>query len=283
MVNLTNRGVVKVKGGGVTLSELEKELSDIFCKEWPWQIRKLNSAKYLMRFPPHKKVADLKSLPSFNLRKEEVQVEVMEWVGDLEQFSELKEVWIILEGIPPNGVTARFFAQMTSSFGLLLDVDRSSLFKSFYEKIRIKVACRNPRKIPLERLFEMDKKLYLITIMVEGFEQEVSTKSDDLDDVDDLDDDEKGDGKEDDRGNDADQTHQSMETEDSGFNKFSNTQANRVNQKGSRTVAELLANEDEILFDEELGKQTEQISDLQSLEAIAHLYNTEQEDDWNSE
>jgi hypothetical protein len=283
MVNLTNRGVVKVKVGGVTLSELEKELSDIFCKEWPWQIRKLNSAKYLMRFPPHKKVADLKSLPSFNLRKEEVQVEVMEWVGDLEQFSELKEVWIILEGIPPNGVTARFFAQMTSSFGLLLDVDRSSLFKSFYEKIRIKVACRNPRKIPLERLFEMDKKLYLITIMVEGFEQEVSTKSDDLDDVDDLDDDEKGDGKEDDRGNDADQTHQSMETEDSGFNKFSNTQANRVNQKGSRTVAELLANEDEILFDEELGKQTEQISDLQSLEAIAHLYNTEQEDDWNSE
>jgi hypothetical protein len=57
--------------------------------------------KYLVIFPPHK-VDDLKNLPSFNLRKEGVQVELMEWVGDLEQFSELKEVWIILEGIPPK-------------------------------------------------------------------------------------------------------------------------------------------------------------------------------------
>jgi hypothetical protein len=112
---------------------------------------------------------------------------------------------------------------MASSFGLLLDVDWSSLFKSFYEKKnRIKVAYRNPRKIPVKRLFEMDKKLYLITIMVEGFEQEGSTKSDDLDDVDDLDDeDENGDGKEDaQEGNDVDQTHQSMETVDTGFSKF---------------------------------------------------------------
>jgi hypothetical protein len=110
---------------------------------------------------------------------------------------------------------------MAFSFGLLLDVDWSSLFKSFYEKIRIKVAYRNPRKIPVN--FEMDKKLYLITIMVEGFEQEGSTKFDDLDDADDLDDeDENGDGKKDaQERNDVDQTHQSMETVDIGFSKFS--------------------------------------------------------------
>jgi hypothetical protein len=48
------------------------------------------------------------SLPSFNLRKEGVQVEVVEWVGDLDCFSELKEVWIQLERIPPYGVTAKF-------------------------------------------------------------------------------------------------------------------------------------------------------------------------------
>jgi hypothetical protein len=48
------------------------------------------------------------SLPSFSLRKEGVMVEVMEWVGGLDHFSELKEVWVKLEGIPPNGVIARF-------------------------------------------------------------------------------------------------------------------------------------------------------------------------------
>jgi hypothetical protein len=45
-------------------------------------------------------VEDIKRLPSFNLRKEGVQVEVMEWVGDLEHFSVLRETWIQLEGVP---------------------------------------------------------------------------------------------------------------------------------------------------------------------------------------
>jgi hypothetical protein len=122
-LNLTNCGIVMVKKGEVSLSELENELLDIFCKEWPWQIREITPCKYLVRFPPHKKVADLKNLPSFNLRKDGVQVEVMEWVEDLDHFSELKEVWIILKGIPPKLCDCKVFAQMASSFGLLLDVD----------------------------------------------------------------------------------------------------------------------------------------------------------------
>jgi hypothetical protein len=39
-----------------------------------------------MRFPPHKKVVDLKSLPSFNLRKEGIQVGIIEWIDDLDHF-----------------------------------------------------------------------------------------------------------------------------------------------------------------------------------------------------
>jgi hypothetical protein len=115
---------------------------------------------------------------------------------------------------------------MASSFGLLLDVDWSSLFKSFYEKIRVKVACRKPRKIPMERPFEMDKKLYLISIMVESFEQEGSAKSDDLDDIDDLDDEEEnGAGKEENQeGNVDNQDHQNMDTKDSGVSKFNTSQ-----------------------------------------------------------
>jgi hypothetical protein len=75
---------------------------------------------------------------------------------------------------------------MTSSFGLLLEVDWSSLFKSLYEYVRVKIACRNPNKIPHERLFEMKRKLYLISIVVEGLEQEGDNGKDgDSDDDDD--------------------------------------------------------------------------------------------------
>jgi hypothetical protein len=66
------------------------------------------------------------------------------------------------------------FAQIASSFGLLRDVDWASLFKSFYEKVRVKIACMNPSKIPRERLFEMAKKLYMINITVEGYDLESS-------------------------------------------------------------------------------------------------------------
>jgi hypothetical protein len=110
-------------------------------------------------------VSDIKSLPSFNLRKEGVQVEVKEWTGDLDHFSELSKVWIQLDGISPKWCDWKVFGQMASGFRLLLEVDWSSLFKSFYEKVRLKVACRSPLKIPSERLFEMDKKFYMISIL----------------------------------------------------------------------------------------------------------------------
>jgi hypothetical protein len=71
-LNLNNCGVVKIIRGAISLAELEKELSDIFCKEWPWQIRELTPARFLVRFPPHKSLTDIMNLPSFNLRKEGV-------------------------------------------------------------------------------------------------------------------------------------------------------------------------------------------------------------------
>jgi hypothetical protein len=57
---------------------------------------------------------------------------------------------------------------MISGLGLILEVDWTSLFESFYERVRVKVACRSPARIPAKRLYEMDKKLYMISITVEG-------------------------------------------------------------------------------------------------------------------
>jgi hypothetical protein len=65
---------------------------------------------------------------------------------------------------------------MALGFGLLLDVDWASLFKNFYENVRINIVFRNLTKIPFERLFELDKKLYLVNIVVEGFEQRGPSK-----------------------------------------------------------------------------------------------------------
>jgi hypothetical protein len=162
-------------------------------------------------------------------------VEVMKWVGDLDHFSELKEVWITLEGIPPRWCDCKVFAQMASSFGMLLDVDWSSLFKS-YERVRVRVACRNPRKIPPERLFEMDKKLYLISIHVEGYEQEESDKTD-MDDDDDMDDFGNDDHQEGGDNDTAGQNQMETEAADEHRRDAPTGQGGSSGQKGAKTVA----------------------------------------------
>jgi hypothetical protein len=99
-LNLTNCGVVRIKTGTITLADLESELSKIYSKDWPWQIKELNSANFLVRLSPNKKVPNIKNCPSFNLRKEGVQVEVLKWLGDLKPYGELQEDWVQINGIP---------------------------------------------------------------------------------------------------------------------------------------------------------------------------------------
>ena len=54
------------------------------------------------------------------------------------------------------------FAQIAPLFGILADVDWDGMFKSFFAHVMIKIACRDPTKIPFGRLIEMKKKLFII-------------------------------------------------------------------------------------------------------------------------
>jgi hypothetical protein len=236
---MTNCGVVVISKGEISLAELEKELSDIFYKDWSWQVRELTPVQFLVRFPPHKRVSDLKNLPSFNLRKEGVQVGVMEWIRELDHFSELREVWIQIEGIPPKWCDWSVFAQMASGFGLMLEVDWSFLFKTFYEKVRIKLACKNPRKIPHERLYEMGKKLFLVSITMEAFESNDKAEDDQPDDGDDNDQHGGGsDDVDDDKFDDLDDLQDKMDTDKglSGTIKDKTPDQGHLASKGSKTV-----------------------------------------------
>lgn len=50
---------------------------------------------------------------------------------------------------------------------MLLDVDWQHNFQSFYETIRVKIACKDHNKIPKERVFGIQGKLYRILVEVE--------------------------------------------------------------------------------------------------------------------
>ena len=157
-LNFNNCGIITVKKGSMSLSELERDFTAIFCKNrrWPWQMRELETNTFLVRFPPWKSVKDLSEFPAFDLEKEGVTVKISHWDGDISAMGELKEVWVTIKGIPPKWCAWKTFGQLASIFGILMDVDWNVLFKSFYAEVKLLIACKDYTKIPPQRIVEMN-------------------------------------------------------------------------------------------------------------------------------
>jgi hypothetical protein len=47
-LNICNCGLVVIRRGDITLQEMEKALSDIFHREWSWQIRELTPNSFFV-------------------------------------------------------------------------------------------------------------------------------------------------------------------------------------------------------------------------------------------
>jgi NurA-like 5'-3' nuclease len=89
------------------------------------------------------------------------------WVGDIEPYDELDEVWVQIRGIPPRWSDWKTFNQIASSLSRMIEVDWNSLFTRFSNMVRVKIVCKDATKVPSKRLFEMEKKMYLIHFKVE--------------------------------------------------------------------------------------------------------------------
>lgn len=74
-------------------------------------MKQLDEYRFLVRFPPQKKIDDLvitnKGFAYFYPEKKGVMVSLKAWDGEIEPIGELQEVWIQVKGIPPSGVIGR--------------------------------------------------------------------------------------------------------------------------------------------------------------------------------
>lgn len=120
----------------------------------------------------------------------------------------------------------------------MIEVDWSTLFKSFYEIVRVKVACKDFRKIPPERLYEMNRKLHVVSFLVEADLEKVQGGQDNDGDGGD-DDGQDDDGKEDDLLDDdaIDEQPQITDPSSSNSSGMKTPAARPSNNAGHKTIS----------------------------------------------
>jgi hypothetical protein len=102
---MDNMVIVVVNEGEISEKELEQNFNEMWKVKWFWQIRRLSEKRFLVRFPPNKRIKDLVEYPSVNLKKKGVNVSFINWEGEAEPYEEFKEVWVNVEGIPCKYLT----------------------------------------------------------------------------------------------------------------------------------------------------------------------------------
>jgi hypothetical protein len=73
-LNMDNVVIVVVNEDEISEQELEQNFNKMRKVKWFWQIRQLCDKKFLVRFPPSKRIKDLVEYPSVNLKKRGVNV-----------------------------------------------------------------------------------------------------------------------------------------------------------------------------------------------------------------
>lgn len=183
---MENYGLLTIVSGIVDEEGILENLRTYFQKDWNWQLKKLGEASYIIKFPPQKRVENLVvgTASLFYLNKGKAMASLKAWNGDIELVGMLEEVWVQITGIPPKWVDWWSIKDVVSSIGILLEVDWLALFASFFATARVRERCKNARRIPKERVFEMDGGCYVIQFKPEGVLQ-LSEKSEEEDDNDD--------------------------------------------------------------------------------------------------
>lgn len=119
----------------------------------------------------------------------------------------------------------------------MVEVDWATLFKSFYKTVRVKIACKNYTRIPLERMYEMNKKLHVVSFTVEAESEGTKTKTDENDDDGGDDGHKDGDEEADDLYDTDNEEQTKKDTSASDKSSFKTPVTKPSNASGSKTVS----------------------------------------------
>jgi len=264
---MDNFGVITIEEGEIDEEGILENLRELFDKDWAWQLKKSDDYKYIVRFPPDRKVEKLVigKASVFDLNRPGVVGSLSVWNGEIEPIGSLVDVWVQILGIPPKWVDWKTLHEVSSSIGRMVETDWQLMFNSFFSSVRVKVQCKDPTKIPRERLFVFKNKVHLIVFNPEGYEADNPSEggSGKGGGEEKKGDDPLGDDELSDTGKGDDEAPKEKEKDNTQGHSATKTQGSNSAPAGGKSVKRVL------LFDDlEVGSQNETMKCVELLKAM---------------
>jgi hypothetical protein len=141
-----NTAIVTILKGTVTAKQLEEEFTRILSGSWRWTARRVAGNKYIVRLPDVQLIKEWGKFNPVKMRTAKAKIQIDTWNGSIGAKAELQMAWFRVRGIPYDKRSKETAAYAGSLVGATADVDKSSLNRTDY--VRVKIAARDVSKVP---------------------------------------------------------------------------------------------------------------------------------------
>jgi hypothetical protein len=141
-----NIAVVTIVKGSVRSKQIKDKFARILSERWRWTTRKVVDNMYTMRFPQASLIKEWACFNPISMRNVKAKISIAPWNGSVGAKGELQQAWFRVRGIPYDKRSVLTLAYVGSLVGATSEVDKTTLSRSDY--VRIKIIARDVSKVP---------------------------------------------------------------------------------------------------------------------------------------
>jgi hypothetical protein len=141
-----NMAIITMLKGYVTAKQIENEFQRILPFAWRWTTRKIADNIFTIRFPNAQLIKEWECFNSISMRIVKAKIQVEPWNGSIGAKGKLQDAWFRVRGVPYDKRSKETLAYVGSLVGRTLEVDKSTLSRTDY--VRVRIGARDVSKVP---------------------------------------------------------------------------------------------------------------------------------------
>jgi hypothetical protein len=113
---------------------------------WRWTTRKIADNIFTVRFPNAQLIKEWECFNPISMRMVKAKIQVEPWNGSIGANGKLQDAWFRVRGVPYDKRSEETLGYVGSIVGRILEVDKSTLSRTDY--VRVRIGARDVSKVP---------------------------------------------------------------------------------------------------------------------------------------